>query len=166
MTEVVYGVSSGVYSDYSVLCLCPTKKDAQTIVGKLAGDSGGWNRDARVEEFLMVDGDVEKIAFLHMSINIWDDGTDEPLQNAVREEWPFDAITDNVPVAWRWVRAPIHGGKGGRLEVSGYDHTRVRKVYSEKRAAYKVDDALRAKREAKGRAVDRSGAEDGGSVNG
>jgi hypothetical protein len=54
------------------------------------------------------------------------------------------------PVTWRWVRAPVHDGKGGRLEVYGTDEQRVRQTFSDRKAQLLTEDAFRMRREAKG----------------
>jgi mRNA-degrading endonuclease toxin of MazEF toxin-antitoxin module len=44
----------------------------------------------------------------------------------------------------------MHHDQGGRLEVWGTDHERVRKVYGDRRALIISDDAFRAQREVTG----------------
>lgn len=153
--ERIFGVSAGSYSDYRVLCICPTKKDAKAVAAKVRNDS--WHSDADVEEFVFVTADVEQIPVLSLSTTLWDDGTETAVSERITDEWPFDSIQDVVPLSWRWVRAPIHDNKGGRLDVQGADHERVRRTYSDKRAEIMADAGLRMKREAKGRITGHSG---------
>lgn len=150
-TTLIYAVSSGSYSDYRVLCVCPTKADAEVVAAKLRGDKGGWRYDADVEEFVMVTADVEKVPLLIMSTTLWDDGRESEVSERIEHEWPFDSIHDVIPMSWRWVRAPMHHGRGGRLDLAGTDHALVRKTYADKRAEILGDVGLRMKREAKGR---------------
>lgn len=148
----IYCVSSGAYSDYRVLCACPTKKDAKAVAAKLKTDEDGWRTDARVEEFEMVTADVEKVEILMLSTTLWDDGTETHTSERIRSDWPFDTtFDDGIPMTWRWVRAPMHKNQGGRLDVSGTDFELVRKTYSDKRAQLIAEDAFRRKGEAKGR---------------
>lgn len=152
-TGVVWVVASGSYSDYRVLCACESKADADLLAARIR-TTGNWRRDdARVESLPLVrDPNVQRVEILSLQVNIWDDGTTTEDRLNVRVEWPFDALFDDaVPVQWRWVRAPIHHNKGGRLEVSGTDHERVRKTFSDRRAEILTDDALRAKTERRGR---------------
>lgn len=156
----MWGVSSGVYSDYSVLCLTPTKADAERLVGRLARESEGWHRDARVERFLVCDGGVEQVTSLHFRTTLWDDGSETDRSDDTRTEWPWEAGDDAC--AWRWVRAPMHQDKGGRLEVWGLDHERVKRTFSDKRAAFMTDLALRSQCEAKGKSRPRAATSSSG----
>jgi hypothetical protein len=147
-----WGVSTGSYSDYRMLCICPSKRDAQAVAAKMRADKHGWRRDARVEPLPVVTADVKKVDILMLTVTLWDDGSESEAGERVRSEWPFDALLDDaVPVSWRWVRAPCHNNRGGRLDVAGTDHVRVRKTFSEKRAQLVAEDAFRLQREKKGR---------------
>jgi hypothetical protein len=146
--EVVYVISSGEYSDYSVLCACPSKEDAETLVSRMNAAGGSpYRGDCVVEELAMLPADAQQVEILHMSVTLWDDGRQADEHQHRQVEWPLGYY---VPVRWRWVRAPMHRDKGGRLEVSGTDHERVRKVYGDRRALLLSDDAFRAQREVAG----------------
>lgn len=93
---------------------------------------------------------VGKVETLRLSVNIWDDGQETEDRQSYNVEWPFDTLYGLTDCSWRWVRAPMHKDKGGRLEVHGTDHKRVRKVFGERRALFHTDDAFRAKREITG----------------
>lgn len=147
----VWGVRSGSYSDYRVLCICDSKKRAEAVAEQIRGEEGSWNRDAEVEGFLYVDSPMEKKSFLHMTVTIWDDGITTHVGQSVEEEYEVGSLNEHIPMSWRWVRAPMHRGRGGRLDVKGIDHELVRKVYGERRAQLLADPAFRAKGEAKGR---------------
>jgi len=146
--RVVYAVSKGSYSDYRVMCVCPTKKDAKRVAAKYNANT--TYEKAGVETLLVVDGDVQQVEVLSLSTTLWDDGTESAQRETYRVEWPFDALFGTPRAEWRWVRAPMHHDQGGRLDVHGIDHELVRRVFSEQRAALIADDAYRARREMKG----------------
>lgn len=151
--ETTYVVSAGEYSDYQVLCVCPTRGDAEAIAAKVRKDPGSWHRNARVEEMVVLDDDsARKHKSLTLVTVIWDDGTEDRKEPSITEKWPFGHGFEPL-VAWRWVRAPTHErqGGGGRLRVWGCDHERVRKVFSDKRAQLLANRALRERKEMKGR---------------
>lgn len=141
----MWAVSSGEYSDYRVSFLCETEADANATIEKLGwGDAGFFT-----EEFVVCDASVEQTEHLEMMVQVWDDGTTTDEQSWTEDKWPWYPNA-RAACAWRWVRAPVHKGKGGRLEAWGYDHERVRKVFSEKRARLLADPAFRAQDEATG----------------
>lgn len=148
----VWAISSGCYSDYGVLCICPSKSEAEALKQRITAERIGYYAhydDLRVEPFKVVDSSIDPVEILSMQVEVWDDGSMTKTRQAVRREWPFDS--DARPLMWRWVRAPIHDGQGGRLEVSGTDHERVRRVFSDRRAQVLADDAFRMSTERKGR---------------
>lgn len=154
MSETMFVVSHGEYSDYSVLCICRTKADAEAIVAKLTAGNDenadpdvSYYPDARVQEFPVCDGGVEPVAYLGMYAEIYDDGRTAEDRARLTSEWPFGWRAPLPRVSWRWVRAPVYAGKGGRLEVEGTDIERVRRVFSDRKAMLMTDDAMRAKRE-------------------
>lgn len=150
MSDEVWAVSSGCYSDYSVLCVCPSKADAEAVAAKF--NAADKYEEARVESFPVVDRTVEQLAVLKLQTTLWDDGTETDTREHVEHEWPFHwEEAARSKVVWRWVRAPMHHDKGGRLEVSGVDHERVRRVYSDHRAELIAEHAVRSRKEAKGR---------------
>lgn len=151
--ETTWVISRGSYSDYRVLAVVRgEKKDAELLAARAnASDSNNYGDAYEVESLPVVSPDVEKVETLMLIAEIRDQGPsvkDERV--SVRVEWPFDSLYGLVKVEWRWVRAPIHDGKGGRLEVWGTDHERVRKVYGDRKAMLLSDDAMRAKSEARG----------------
>lgn len=148
--KTTWAVSAGECSDYQVLCVCDSEKRAEVVVGLLKDGPDGWHREARVEELPMVDYEPSQVTIYGMSCEVWDAGTTSEARQREGREWPFLG-DDAVPVTWRWVRAPIHAGKGGRLEVSGTSHRLVARVFSEKRARLLMDPAFRATKESKGR---------------
>lgn len=140
----IWVVESGSYSDYRIHAAFPDKATA-----KAAAALGDQYHVASLPELTMAD--LSLVIVLRMDINIWDDGTESQERANVRTEVPFDMLypEDEKPAHWRWVRAPIHENKGGRLEVSGTDHERVRKLYTELRGRLHAEDAFRMKKEAR-----------------
>lgn len=151
-TKTVNVISSGSYSDYRVHAVVEgSLKDAKRLVDRANGIRDSYHDEYVVESLPVVTADVERVSILSLQENIWDDGTTTEAHERTNVEWPFDALHEQGALSWRWVRAPMHKNRGGRLEVSGTDHERVRKVFSDRRAALMTDDALRAVRERKGR---------------
>jgi hypothetical protein len=151
--ETVWVISRGSYSDYRVLAqVRGSKKDAELLAARAnaAGDDL-YGDPYEVESLPVVSPDVQKVETLMLIAEIRDQGPsvkDEKV--SIRVEWPFDSLYALAKVEWRWVRAPVHQGRGGRLEVWGTDHERVRKVYGDRKAMLLSDDAMRAKRESRG----------------
>lgn len=148
MDETVYAVTTGSYSDYRVHAVCRTKAGAERLAGRMRADVDGWHTDADTIPLPVVDPEIEQVVTLSLSENLWDDGTTSDVRDGQRTEWPF--IPMQFPKqGWRWVRAPVHQGKGGRLEVWGTDHEAVRRVFSDKRAEIRATPALSGSRERK-----------------
>lgn len=144
-------ISRGSYSDYRVLCIVDGKKsDAKMLAARMNATGDSWGDGYDIEEMPIVSPDVQRVEILNLTSEISDDGTTQERDPRISVEWPFDSLFGAPDLSWRWVRAPCHNGKGGRLEVWGTDHERVRKVFSDRRAMLLSDDALRAKREATG----------------
>lgn len=142
--DKIWAVSSGSYSDYRVLACVATEADAVKLATRI-NETGSWCRDAFVESFPLVAPDIPQVQFLTMSCNVMDDGSCVTQPEHIIVEWPFDG--DYPAVKWRWVRTH---NKGGRLDASGTDHGRVRRVFSDRRAQLLAEDAFRMRREAKG----------------
>lgn len=146
----MWAVSSGSYSDYGVLFVCKSEEVAQAWADRL-------NREPKydpyfVEEFPVVTADTGRVSELRLAVEIANDGTEMQRGNPRTAErintgFPWEVGTTKK-VEWRWVRAPMYRDKGGRLEVWGLDHERVRKVFSDRRAWLMSDDAARMQEEA------------------
>lgn len=148
----VWAVVKGDYSDYRVMCVCPTKDRATLVAAayNTADDEDGYRwGEARVESLLWLDREPKKIIVYTRTVTVWDDGTTSDQGERQRVEWEIDMLYPEQvrPASWRWVRAPMHKDKGGRLDVAGTDKRRVGKVFSEKRAQLIADDVMRARRE-------------------
>ena len=127
----VWLVSSGSYSDYRVHCAAPSKKAAQSIVVALNA-TDNWTK--YLVERVPVIEKAERVTIYGVEAIVTDDGTVREESVRDRDEWNVDPPYPVRPATARWVRAPIHNGQAGRLEVYGLDEERVRKTYSDMRA--------------------------------
>jgi hypothetical protein len=143
--DKVWTIASGEYSDYRVHCACPSKEDADLLASRLnATRNSGYYDDFVVEELPVCDRDTQQVTVLYLTTTLWDNGTESDSGERLNTVWPFDYDESaRLAVTWRWVRAPMHHHTGGRLDVSGTDHERVRKVFSDRRAELLSDLALR-----------------------
>src|SRR3990172_9213317 len=153
MGDTVYVITSGGYDSYLVHAVVRGKKRAVDMLAARASSEtyrGGY----RIETLPVVDADVTPLQLTQICQDIWDDGTSGEETVTVRAEWPFDLVQpqQNVPAGWRWVRAPCHEGKGGRLEVYGTDAVLVEALFDDMKAALQSDDVLRGRRERTGTA--------------
>lgn len=147
--KVMYCVARGVYSDYRVMCVCDSQARAKAVAKAYNAGEDSYS-EARVETISFVDYEPEQVTLYHLMVEVFDDGTTSEQTERETTEWPFDSWDPLVRVAWRWVRAPVYHGKGGRLDVHGTDLEAVRHVLSDRRAQLMVDDAFRKRKEAKG----------------
>lgn len=150
-TDSVWLVSSGSYSDYSVHAAFTTKELAEETASVFNAATDSWH-DYFVEERPLLSRPGEMVTTWRASVNIWDDGTTSDMREvSARVEPEVNLLypEDAVPARWRWVRAPVHQGKGGRLEVSGVDLERVRRVFGDKRAEILATPALARRKEAR-----------------
>lgn len=147
MTDRVWLVSSGSYSDYRVHCAAPSKRGAREIVAALNADADGWSR--YFMERVPVIEKAERVTVYGFEAVIADDGTVRREAARERDEWNVNPLCPERlrPVTVRWVRASVYRGRAGRLEVYGADRERVRKTFSDMRAQLLVDPALRSRRE-------------------
>jgi hypothetical protein len=148
--ETVWVLSSGEYSDYRVHCVVRGGEAEAEMLAARANADGSHYDSYCAEELPIVSSDVSKVEVLTLVTVVSNDGIAEDAGPRVRVEWPFDALYGTPTLRWRWVRAPMYNDKAGRLEVWGIDHERVRKVFSDRRAALMSDDALRARNETEG----------------
>ena len=139
--QIVWAVTTGSYSDYQVRGLFPTKELAEQAATELRGQPDGWHRDADVEAFVLWSADdmPEVITYWRVQQTWWDDGrvTDEREDERREHELVlFDPVPTGDRPNVRWVRAPTHNGKGGRIELTGRSLEGCRKVLSEWRARW------------------------------
>ena len=145
MSDRVWLVSSGGYSDYRVHCAAPSKKAAQSIVAALNGADG---RRYFAEPVPVIEN-AERVTIYGNEAVITDAGTVREESVRDRDEWNVNPLYPYrlCPVTVRWVRAPIYSGQAGRLEVYGLDRELVGKTFSDMKAQLVADPALRARRE-------------------
>lgn len=146
MSDRVWLVSSGSYSDYRVLCAAPSKKAAQDIVDALNA-TDEW-AEYFVEQVPVIEH-AERVTVYGLEAIITDAGTVREESVRDRDEWNVNPLYPERlrPVTVRWVRAPIYNGRAGRLEVYGTDQERVRKTFSDMKAQLLADPVLRKRRE-------------------
>lgn len=138
--------------EYRPLAVCRSKKEADRLAAKMRAysanggdDMYGYFDDVQVDSIMVTDGDLEPDRLYVRMVELWDNGTSDPVRAHSTLQWPFyqyKHAPDSVP-RWRWVRAPIHDGNGGRLEVWGLDGATVDALLAEKLA----DTSYRSKKE-------------------
>lgn len=138
----LWTVESGSYSDWRIHAVFENEEDAETWAAAIRGEEGGWHSDASVGRLTLVPAGVKprRITTWEMEAELWDDG--RVLNERVHSytEYPITALHGPPPKrpCVRYVRAPIHGGYGGRIEVRGATEKSVRKVFSERVAMWKA----------------------------
>ena len=128
MSGKIWLVTFGEYSDYAVLCACPTKEVADAVVAQ-GNQAEGHKPDAHgaweVEDVPLIDGPLTRADVLTMWCEIYNIDT-----GAVREREyssvSFAELGDQPRVRGRSTRTYVH--------VQGTDHEAVRKSYSERKA--------------------------------
>lgn len=149
-SKVMWLVGNGGY-EYNAHAVCHTKADADRLAAKMRLYSAqldnmyGSFHDVQVDSIMVVDADLEPQRLYRRNVNLWDNGEAELVKASSLFQWPFyqaSHVTDETP-RWRWVRAPIHNGNGGRLEVWGLDEPSVDALLAEKLA----DTSYRSKKE-------------------
>lgn len=128
----IWAVSTGSYSDYSVLALFEDEADAQAAVDECNAKES--YRDARVESFYFYPSGTrphyEKI--FHRSVNISNDGTVDNHQEGDYYSWDM-GYKENRPFA-----AIPRRNNGVGLIVSGTDLQAVNQAFSDNLAEIKV----------------------------
>lgn len=138
----VWALSSGSYSDYTVLAIFETKEDAEAAAA-MQGPADDWHSDKRVEEmsYYPKGGAPKVVRIYDRQAQFWDDGTVDQERENHRDEWEYDPLHGPASKrpSVRFVRPPIQKNKGGRLEVRGLDKRAVDKAFSENAARIKVN---------------------------
>ena len=147
--KTVWVISSGSYSDYQVHAVVKGKRKDAEALARRANVGRQWDQ-YEIERLPVVEADVQQVEILTLTTTLWDNGKESERGGHTRIEWPFDATYGTPAVSWRWVRAPIYNNCGGRLDVYGTDHERVRRVFSDRRAQLMADGAMRKIGEASG----------------
>ena len=135
-------VTEGSYSDYSVLCVCPDEATANAIVDAIGPDDSNYH-GPRVEEVVLRTGPPTVKEVLHLNWAMDGERNEDPYpyppyEHTTKEFWwdeaqpacktyayVSNAIAPNLPTVV--------------LQVSGWDHERVRKVFSETKARIKAN---------------------------
>lgn len=139
--DEIWAVYTGPYYEKDVLCVCPTKDDAERIANRYSAERS--DGEVEVHPLTFMTADTPKISTLRMTTQLWDDGTETNTAEHVYTNWPYEATDDDrVAVKALWVRARFMIGHG-RLDVFGTDHDRVREMYRERRAQLLANEELR-----------------------
>jgi hypothetical protein len=140
--KTVFAVSSGSYSDYSVLAVFEDEKTADVWAKAISDREDSYNTDARVERMTFVPSGAkpEIVTEFFQHVELPDGG--EPQYGELRslQSYGIDQYYGFPPTRpqVRYVRAPCHNNKGGRLEVRGNSERVVRKVVSERVAMWEA----------------------------
>jgi hypothetical protein len=139
----IYAVTTGSYSDYRVKALFTSKKLAKAAAEATAADTESWYGDASVETFHIYDEVPEKATAWYYQANLWDDGTVTEERLTSDTALPWNLLWGEAPArpSVRFVRAPIHKNKGGRLEVRGSDEQAVKQAFSDNKARILAEKA-------------------------
>lgn len=140
----VWALTTGSYSDYSIKALFTKKRLAKAAMLVNKADSEAWSYgDENVETFYLYDEVPEPSTTWYYQANLWDDGTvtEERLTSTTALPWNhwWGEGTERPHV--RYVRAPIHQNRGGRLEVRGSDEQAVKQAFSDNKARIRVERA-------------------------
>lgn len=136
MSATVYALAVGAYSDYHIKALFPTEELAEEAVKANKGDDR-WHDESRVEAFILYDEIPERITVYRVQEVIWDNGetTDYRADESTNLPWnQWYDFNENGRPEVRYVRAPVHRNKGGRLEVSGTDQQAVNQAFGDDKA--------------------------------
>lgn len=141
MSKKLYSVTSGSYSDYQVHAVFARKQDAEQAIRE--APEKGFRDGYEISEMpYFPSGALPVVATLHfISENWWDD--ESRTQYNERSE-----VVSELDPSWhtwpdrpyvRFVRAPMHKDKGGRIEITVLDDMNLaRKVYSDNKVQWEV----------------------------
>ncbi len=138
MTKV-YAISEGSYSDYRVRAIFKTRKLAEEAIARARTVSrydDDWNE---VEEYDLYDQVPQPITTYRLTQDLWDDGTEGPEYRTVSTAMPWDWDVAPRRPEVRFVRAPIHRDKGGRLEVAARTEAAARKAFRDRKARWRAE---------------------------
>jgi hypothetical protein len=137
----IFTVEAGCYSDHAVLGVFSDEATAAQWCEAIKTDPDGWHRDAWVGRILLVESGVKptKVTRWMQHVELWDDGRTETKGPQSQTEYAIATLWGLPPKRpkVRYVRAPVHNDKGGRLEVVGDSERVVVKVVSERIAMWK-----------------------------
>lgn len=142
--QQVWALSKGSYSDYRVLAIFETEKDAKAALQQNhAITPDEWDQADRIEPmwYYPTGAVPQQVTRYDMNQDLWDDGTTGTFHDRSFVEWEYDMLFYvGARPRVRQVRAPIHKGEGGRLEVRGTDQQAVRQAFSDHVAMWKAND--------------------------
>lgn len=136
----VYAITSGEYSGYRVLAVCEDKKTAERWARAINGQ-----QDARVEAMTYIKAGEPPRRQHRVDVieTWWDSGQVEDFDCEEVDEYAIASYRGEAPArpVVRFVRAPVHNGRGGRIEVAARTKVEAMKVYSEQKAMWKSSPA-------------------------
>ncbi len=138
----IWVLSTGSYSDYSVVAAFPTKALAEAAMNANATlDEELWSGNTyRVESLPLFIEPPQIVTTYSLSAEISDNGTVRLSPERTRREWEFDQLYQSGPRPFvRFVRAPVHKDKGGRLDVHGTDQRAVEQAFSDNVARIRLN---------------------------
>jgi hypothetical protein len=140
----VYGVARGEYSDYQVVCICPSKAEAEALCERMNQLLGQYEYSRyEVASFPEADSTARRVDQLVLTAWIAGDGTCDGDSERHELYWDFgDRFTQ---VEWSWSRPGADSGRPGHLQVAGIDHDAVRAAFAEQLARLRTDPAYRAR---------------------
>ena len=133
MSTTVWAVTTGSYSDYRVKVLFPTQKLAEQHANDLRNDRSGWDRDASVESFKLLDREPKRIRVFYRwaRINTGGDVIDDRNEDSL--DWEYGDLW-GVPkpiMSARTYQAPAYK-QDTLVEVRGSSKARVEKAYHDR----------------------------------
>lgn len=146
MTDTVYLITQGSYSDYHVIAAAASREEAERVAERIRAAQPNSYDQPEVEEYPMVTADdihLWSSVFLMALIDRHGELLDE--REHTSRGWDFEPYERKLEVNY-WPPVIVRGQRRqGKLYVTGPadDEERVRKVYSEKLAELRTDEALR-----------------------
>jgi len=146
MSGTIWVVSSGSYSDYRVHAVFADELAAKRAVG-MERKPYGESYVVETLPFFATGEFAEMVTEYRHNIVLWDDGRSDQ-EHVSEETGPEFDLTYGPPPARpqvRYVRAPIYGNKGGRIEVRGADRAAVDKTLTDKVAEWRANPTIFAR---------------------
>lgn len=135
----VWLLSRGEYSDYSIIAVYDDEAKARAAYDYYSSIETRYNEPNELEEYEISTAVPRRISCLSISIQVvpfTGDIVGEPNEYEV-SEWTFDGTeptpNDDDKIHCQITR-PYREGDNIKVYVEGYDHERVRKVFSERLA--------------------------------
>lgn len=148
---IIYIVTVGEYSDYTVLAAFVEKEAAEKWVAAMKADTTIENHyrylEAEVAELRLVPSDVApyQVTIFSKTACLMDDKTIEGLRSFQETYWAIanesnilGLLSHSQRPSVRYIRAPYLKEKGGKLVVHGRSLEAVEKVFNDKVMAWKA----------------------------